>query len=507
MKRRGKLQDVKSALTPELPVTPIPMGDILAHHAARDPAKPVLTFGDVTTTFAELDARANASARYLLSLGVEEGDIVSISMAKSLETYEVVFALWKLGATPNLVATKLPPIELRAIVELAKPRLVIGPAREDLPGVEVLPFNELTPSPFSSDPLPSRVAKHWKVMTSGGSTGRPKLIIDQRRSEHDPTFPVLFQKVDDTILNPGPLYHNTPFSMAFHCIFSGGHVIEMERFDPLSALELIDRHQVGWVSFVPTMMHRIWRLPSEERASFDLSSLRVLVHMAAPCPMWLKEEWINWLGPERVFELYGGTEGQGYTIITGAEWLEHKGSVGRLMPGCRMRVLDDDGNELAPGEIGGIYFLPEGGRGSTYKCIGAAAQSIGEWETLGDLGFLDKDGYLYLADRRTDLIISGGANIYPAEIEAAVDAHPQVLSSIVVGLSDEDLGQRAHAIVQTASDSNLDGGGLRAFLADRLSRYKIPRSFEFTTEPLRDDAGKARRSKLAAERDAAKAVS
>lgn len=499
------MADVKNAFGLDLPDEMVPMGELLAFHAARDPAKPAVTFGGVTTTYAELDARANRRARHLSSLGVVEDDLVTIAMPKGIETYEIVFALWKLGATPNMVAAKLPPAELRGIIALADPKLVIGPRRDEVPGRTVLSVDELNrAAEFSADPMPSKVAKHWKVMTSGGSTGRPKLIVDQRPSEHDPLFPVVFQIVDDTILNPGPHYHNTPFTVTFHGLFTGAHIIEMEKFDPLEALALIERHKVHWVSFVPTMMHRIWRLPEEQREAFDLSSLRVMIHMAAPCPVWLKENWIEWLGPEVIYELYGGTEGQGFTVITGTEWLAHKGSVGRLLPGCTMRVLDEAGNECAPGEVGGIYFLPDTGRGSTYQYVGATAQTVGEWETLGDLGYLDDDGYLYLADRRTDLIISGGANIYPAEVEAALDAHPAVLSSIVVGLPDDDLGHRAHAIVQLSPESkDTSDDDLRAFLGDLLVRYKIPRSFEFTDDFLRDDAGKARRTRMAAERAAA----
>ena len=477
-----------------------PMGDLLAFHAARAVDKPAITFGETTVTYADLDARANRRAHHFASLGVGEGDTVTIAMPKCIEIYEIVFALWKLAATPNMVAAKLPVAELRAIVELAQPRLVVGPQPKDVPGHEVLPLDALDASnAFPDDALPTRISKNWKIMTSGGSTGRPKLIVDRRVGTHDPSFPVLLQTCDDVLLNPGPLYHNTPFSMVMHSLFTGGHVIETERFDPLTTLALIERHRVGWISLVPTMMHRIWRLPTEQRLAHDVSSLRVVFHNAAPCPVWLKEAWIEWLGADKIIELYGGTEGQGFTIITGSEWLKHKGSVGRVAPGSRMRVLNDAGEECEPGEIGGIYFLPEAGRGSSYEYVGAEAQAAGEWESLGDLGYVDADGYLYLADRRTDLIISGGANIYPAEVEAALDAHPAVLSSIVVGLPDDDLGQRTHAIVQLGEEQASEDD-LRDFLAERLTRYKQPRSYEFTTEYLRDDAGKARRSRLAAER-------
>jgi bile acid-coenzyme A ligase len=222
--------------------------------------------------------------------------------------------------------------------------------------------------------------------------------------------------------------------------------------------------------------------------------------MASACPVWLKQAWIDWIGPDPVFELYGGTERQGMTIISGREWLQKKGSVGKVQPGAAMRVLDADGAECPPGQIGEIYFRPDSGRNATYHYVGAEAKAAGEWESLGDLGHMDEDGYLFLADRRTDLILSGGANIYPAEVEAAIDSHPDVLTSAVVGLPDDDLGQRVHAIVQRREGGEVSSGDLIAHLERQLVRYKVPRSIEFSTTPLRDDAGKVRRSALREER-------
>ena len=189
------------------------------------------------------------------------------------------------------------------------------------------------------------------------------------------------------------------------------------------------------------------------RDNYDVSSLELVCHIAAACPPWLKEKWIEWLGPDRLWEVYSGTEAIGATVIGGREWLEHRGSVGRLAPGASVRILDEAGNDVTPGEVGEIYFRPPGGLGSTYHYLGAQPRASGEWETFGDLGRLDAEGYLYLADRRTDLIISGGANIYPAEIEAAIDAFPGVLASVAIGLPDEDLGQRVHAIVEVRRDA------------------------------------------------------
>jgi bile acid-coenzyme A ligase len=269
------------------------------------------------------------------------------------------------------------------------------------------------------------------------------------------------------------------------------------RFDPAGTLRLVERHKGNWLYQVPTMMHRIWRLGDDQRLGFDVSSLQIVCHIAAACPVWLKEKWIDWLGPDAIWEVYSGTEAIAATMIGGREWLAHKGSVGRLMPGSEVRILDDDGRPVAPGAIGEIFFLPAGGKGSTYHYIGAEARTRGEWESFGDLGRVDDDGYLFLADRRTDLIISGGANVYPAEVEAAIDAHPEVLASVVVGLPDEDLGQRVHAILEVRVGAPaLELDELRRFLAERLVSYKLPRSLEVTTERLRDDSGKSRRGAL-----------
>jgi bile acid-coenzyme A ligase len=270
----------------------------------------------------------------------------------------------------------------------------------------------------------------------------------------------------------------------------------MTRFDASEALALLEKHRVEWVLFVPTMMQRIWRLPAEERERFDSSSLVRVMCTGAPSPVWLKQAWIDWLGPEKIWEAYGGSERIAGTQIGGVEWLQHPGSVGKPTGGRKIRVLRPDGAECAPGEIGEIYMMPYGGQGTTYRYIGAEMPTTGDgWETLGDLGHLDEAGYLYLADRKTDMIVTGGSNVFPAEVEAALDAHPAVRSSAVVGLPDDDLGQRIHAIVDAPAD-DVTADVLREHLAAHLVRYKIPRSFEFVTEVLRDDAGKLRRSAL-----------
>ena len=480
-------------------MTVMPIGRVVREMAERDPDRPAVTFEGETITRLELERRSNRLARAYRELGVRQHDFVTIALPNGIRYYEATLAIWKLGATPQPVSAKLPFLERDAIVELANPSLIIGVEtgthgeRPCIP-VDHEPGTELSDEPLEDD----LVARHYKAMTSGGSTGRPKLIVSADPGEIDPNEMVLGIEPDRAHLVPGPLYHNGPFAFSLGALLRGNHLVVLPRFDALETLRLIERHQVDYVLLVPTMMHRIWRLAPEQRSQFDLSSLRVVLHLAAPCPEWLKQEWIDWLGPERIFELYGGTEAQGATWIDGIEWLSHRGSVGKPREGCRMKVLGDDGKELAPGEVGEIYILPDTGPGTTYHYLGANAKVREGWESLGDLGWLDEDGYLYLADRHTDMILSGGANIYPAEVESALDSHAAVRSSAVIGLPDDDLGQRVHAIVD--APGGVSEEDLLAHLATRLVRYKIPRSFEMTDETLRDDAGKLRRSALRSER-------
>ncbi len=475
------------------------MGRALGWLAERDPDRPAVTDHERTVTRAKLERRTNRLARAYAGLGVGQDDLVTIALPNSVEFYEATVACWKLGATPQPVSARLPRAEREAIVELADPPLVVGVEPRDHPGRATVPPGWEPPAELADGPLPDdRVARAWKAPTSGGSTGRPKIIVAGQPAVIDPTQPpVRGGRPDGCQLVPGPLYHNAPFAFSTRALLSGNHLVVMPRFHAEEALALIERHRVDWTLLVPTMMHRIWRLDPEVRDRYDLSSLQAILHLAAPCPAWLKEAWIGWLGAERVHELYAGTEAQGVTWITGTEWLEHRGSVGRPV-GSEMKILDPEGNELPPGEVGEVFMRPASGPGTTYRYIGAEARERDGWESLGDMGWMDEDGYLYLSDRRTDMILSGGANVYPAEVEAALDAHPGVASSAVIGLPDEDLGQRVHAILQAAGDLDLDD--LRAHLAGRLARYKLPRTFEVVDEPLRDDAGKVRRSALREER-------
>ncbi|PPR18500.1 MAG: Bile acid-coenzyme A ligase [Alphaproteobacteria bacterium MarineAlpha9_Bin7] len=477
----------------------ISLGLVPSHYADLfGPDEPCLTYPDGQVTWSELESRSNRRARMLKDHGVSPNDFVTVALENSTLFHEVCFSLWKLGATPHVVSPRLPMMELKAILELLKPTTVIGADSLSISGHPSIGVG-CDLQKYPDTPLPPLVAKHWKAMSSGGSTGRPKIIVDHAPSEIDPTDWLLDMPQRACVLNPGPLYHNAPFMMAHHGLFRGNHVVGLSRFDALETLQLVEKFRPSWVMMVPTMMHRIWRLPEGIRNKFDLSSLKVVGHVASPMPVWLKEAWIEWLGADRVYELYGGTEGTGATWIRGDDWLQHKGSVGKFIREAKVRVLNTKGEDCEPREIGEVYLMPGTGPGTTYHYIGAEAKMVdGGWETLGDMGWLDEDGYLYLADRRTDLIISGGANIYPAEIEAVLAEHPAVDTAVAIGLPDEDLGQIVHAIVQVRDNWPVlvEEGELRGFLEKQLVRYKTPRTYEFVTYSLRDDAGKVRRSEL-----------
>jgi bile acid-coenzyme A ligase len=483
----------------------IPIADVPRWYAERKPKDAVaISHGADTLTWEQLERGANRRARAFAARGVKPGDFVAIGLPNSNIFFETSFAVWKCGATPTSLSGRLPRGEAAAVLEILKPALVVG-GEADWNAPNSVPA-DFTPEGVSDEPLNSPVARYWKAMTSGGSTGRPKVILDHSPAIVDTSAdPLLGIPRNGSLLNPGPLYHNAPFLLSHTGLFAGGRVTGMIKFDAEETLRLIAAHRVQWVNFVPTMMHRIWALPEEVRDAYDLSSLQIVFHMAAPMPPWLKEKWIAWLGPEKIYELYGGTERQGATVISGVEWLAHRGSVGKIAESSALRIIGEDGNDVAPGETGEIYFLPSDGAGSTYHYLGAEPKRRPDgWESLGDIGRLDADGYLYLGDRLADMILRGGANIYPAEVEAAVAEHPDVRSCVVVGLPNPEFGQRVHAILELteAADAQSVADDMGGFLADRLSRYKHPESFEIVSVGPRDDTGKVRRTLLRDERAA-----
>ncbi|PWW55540.1 AMP-binding protein [Actinokineospora spheciospongiae] len=474
-----------------------PLGVELDRLAADDPDAPAITCSGVTLSRSQLSASSNRYARALIGLGVRVGDRVTIGLPNGIEFYIVVVAAWKVGATPQPVSARLPSAELAEVIAVADPAVVVGlPAPDGRPS---LPAGFLPDQALSDGPLPQVIPPHWKAPTSGGSTGRPKVILSAGTGTAGALLSRAgFLRVERgcTMLITAPLHHNAPFTFSCIALVNAGHVVVMPKFDAADVLAHIGLHRPTWVYMVPTLMGRVLALPPAVRAAANLSSVRTLFHIGAPCPEHVKRGWLEWVAPEVVLEHYSGTEAIAVTAIDGADWLRHPGSVGRVVSG-EMLIADEELRPTPVGEVGEVWMRPPA-TGPTYQYLGAVARKRDAWESLGDMGKFDAEGYLYLADRRSDMILVGGANVYPAEVEAALQEHPFVESAVVIGLPDEDLGNSVHAIVHTSesvTDEELD-----AHIRARIAPYKVPRAFERSDTVLRDDAGKVRRSALRAAR-------
>ncbi|HEY2176959.1 MAG TPA: AMP-binding protein, partial [Caulobacteraceae bacterium] len=369
------------------------LGARLSELARERPDRPAVTDQDRTVTWRELDRRTNRLARGLTAAGVKQGDLVTVGLSNSVDFIEACYGLWKVGATPQPISWRLPAAEAEAVMDLADtPILIAGSSIESR-----RPRHDLAALMALSDddsPVEDRVSPVWKAPTSGGSTGRPKLILAGGPGVFPPNTSgsgAYRTTPDDVMIMPGPLYHNGPFTSAFGGLSQGAHLVILPRFDAEATLAAIERHKATWIYLVPTMMSRIWRLPN--RTQYDVSSLKTAWHLAAPCPPWLKEAWIDWLGPDVIMELYAGTEAQAVTIITGSEWLEHRGSVGKVMVGV-MAAFVAAGQRLPPFEIGEIYMRRPEGAPPSYAYRGAEARTLpGGWESLGDIGSFDDEGY------------------------------------------------------------------------------------------------------------------
>lgn len=489
----------------------IPFADVPAWFAARAGANAVaITLNDETLTWGQLDERSTRRAHALQSLGVKPGDFVALCLPNGFEFFESSFAIWKAGASVVLIPSRPSEREARHLLQLSRPSVLIGGQAEwcQWGHWRHLPEGADTSS-MPDTMLAMPIARFWAAIPSGGSTGTPKLIVQHMMAITGQNYRVPHGlKAGHVMLNPGsPLYHTAPFLFSHSALFCGGTIVLAPMFDAESVLQLVQKHAVNWLYLVPTMMHRIWHLPPEVREAYDLSSLETIVHTAAPTPLWLKRAWIDWLGPDRVVEGYGGTENFGGTFIEGREWIRHEGSVGRVDVE-KVKIFDEAGNAVPTGQIGEINFLDEDALCPKSHCIGGNnRQSVLGWNSFGDFGYIDEDGYLFVADRREDLIVRGGVNIYPAEVESALLKNSDVLGCVVIGLSNADLGQSVHAIVQLR-----DGIGFNRFansvhecLGD-LAVHKRPATYELTNMPLRNTAGKVRRSLLRQERDAAAAA-
>jgi bile acid-coenzyme A ligase len=488
-------------------------GRRLADLARRRPQEIVLRYVEAggavrQYTRDQLDRLANRLARRLALIGVAPGDMVVIGLPNCPEHLAVAHAVWKLGACVLPIPARSPAEERKAMLDLAAPAAVVA-HWSDVPGHPVVTPAELRSGSAALDdgPLADRVSCPGKAIGSGGSTGRPKLIVDPspwafRPGELVERYRGLGFRSGQRQLLAGPLYHNAPFLWAHFGLFERGTLVLMERFDAARAVELIERERIEWCLLVPTMMWRIALLPGlRER---DLTSLEAVYHTAGPCPPWVKRAWIDLLGPERVVEAYGSTENVGAAFIRGDDWLRHPGSVGRPL-GCDLRIQDAGGRTVPPGEVGEIWSRPHAdGPTHLYRGSPPLPVTADGFRSVGDLGWLDAEGYLYLADRRVDLIVTGGANVYPLEVEAALGEHPAVADVAVIGLPDPEWGKRVHAVIQLhPAAAAPDPAQLAAHCRARLSPYKVPRSFEVVAALPRNEAGKLRREELVRERTTA----
>ncbi|BCQ09013.1 acyl-CoA synthetase [Mycobacterium heckeshornense] len=485
-----------------------------------NPAKPavVLHPSGTVVTFAELDERANRLAHYLRAEGLTVGDTVAILMENNEHIHAAMWAARRIGLYYTVINTHLSVSEVAYIVADSGAKAVISSQAmratcEHLAGAipRGLPATALMAGgvvagwrryPDCVARQPSRpVAEECAgqlLQYSAGSTGRPKGIrrplapTVPAAAMTTPVFDALGVSAGSVYLSPAPTYHTAPAMWTMAAQSVGATVVMMERFDAEEALACIQRYGVTHAQFVPTMFVRMLRLPEATRRRYDLSSLQRVVHSAAPCPPQIKRQMIDWWGPI-VDEYYGSSEGAGISFIRAEDWLEHPGSVGRPMLGVP-HILDEHGVELPPGEVGEIYY--EGGYPFEYlndRQKTAATRTAEGWVTVGDVGYVDEDGYLYLVDRRDHMIISGGVNIYPQEVENELVSHPLVVDAAVFGVPDDVMGQSVMAAVQL-SDPSVAGDGLAAelieWLRQRMAHFKCPRSIVFEAALPRTDAGK-----------------
>lgn len=458
-------------------------------------------------TWRELDARANQFARiFQEEFGVDEHSLVVIGLWNCVEHYFAALATWKLGALTLPLRGEMPERERDQILELGKPKVVIC-------NWEHVPFPAISPQAllekadhYSSDPLPEKIPNPGYAMGSGGSTGRPKIIVIPgpyaQPAELDMSGWNLGFRPRQVQLVAGPLYHNSPYGFSHRGLFYDQTLVVMERFNAAKVIDAIEKHKVNWVMMAPTMMSRI--VKQSDVWERDFSSFEGMLHTAAPCPEWLKRDWLKLLEPEKVWEAFGATEAVGATIIRGDEWLEHPGSVGKPI-NCALKILDPEGHEVATGEVGEIFMRPTNKEEPTYNYIGSTPAKTTEdgFVSVGDMGWVDAEGYLHPADRRVDMIITGGANVFPAEVEAALTEHPQIADVAVIGVPDDDWGKRVHAVIQPRDFANPPTvQELDRHVRDRLMSYKIPKSYEFIAELPRQPSGKIRRTDMVNERAA-----
>ncbi|GHF41296.1 fatty-acyl-CoA synthase [Amycolatopsis bartoniae] len=499
-------------------------------HADADPGRPavVMAGSGQRLTYGELEERSTRLADALTGAGLRRGDVVALLTDNSVRAYEVYWAALRSGRYLAAVNSHLSPAEVAYIVtDSGAKALVVSAALGELaeavagllPGVPVkLAYGGETGGyadydAFLATGSPERPAEQPSgadLLYSSGTTGRPKGIkvdlpeyrVDEPGDLLTPVLQGMYGFGPDMVyLSPAPVYHAAPlrFGAAVHRV--GGTLVMMERFDAEAALRAIETYRVTHSQWVPTMFVRMLKLPGGVRARYDLSSHRVAVHAAAPCPVEVKRAMIDWWGPV-LYEYYAATEGAGMTFVDSTQWLAKPGTVGRAVIGV-IRICDDEGRVLPPGEVGTVYFerdeVPFSYHGDPEKTREAQHPEHPTWCTIGDVGYLDEDGFLFLTDRRAFMIISGGVNIYPQEIEDALALHPAVLDVAVIGIPDPEMGESVKAVVQPAPDA-VPGpelaAELLAYLRERIAHYKVPRSIDFVDELPRTPTGKLVKRRL-----------
>jgi long-chain acyl-CoA synthetase len=492
-----------------------------SHHARTHPDKAavIMAGSGARVTYGELEARSNQGAHLFRSAGIGAGDAIAIFMENSPGYYEILWAAQRSGIRFTCISSKLTTGEVeyilqdsgaKAFIVSASLAAIATAAAAGVPGLRlwmtegvVAPFEsfEDARAPMPTTPIADERAG-GAMLYSSGTTGRPKGV---KRANVEGPQPIdapsplagigqalLGFSPDMIYLSPAPLYHAAPlgWSMAVHGV--GGTVVMMERFDPEAALAAIERYRITSAQWVPTHFVRMLKLPEETRARYDVSSLTSVFHAAAPCPVPVKEAMMAWWGPI-IHEYYAGTEGNGFCFITAEEWLRKKGSVGRGLTAA-VKICDEEGNELPPRAEGGVFFAG-GGAFEYHNDPAKTAESRNRhgWTTLGDVGWLDEDGYLYLTDRKSFMIISGGVNIYPQEIENLLIGHPKIADVAVVGAPHEEMGEEVVAVVQPADWAEAGdalAAEISAFARANLSHVKAPRRIDFMRELPRHATGK-----------------
>jgi long-chain acyl-CoA synthetase len=451
------------------------------------PDKPAFVEHDLTVTYADFDARTDLLARGLAGRGVGAGDRVAVMLPNSVAFFQVWAATAKLRASVVLVNTHLKQDEVTYIVEDSNAKALV----DDLDFVDALAAEGVS----SDASLVACETLAPPVFYTSGTTGRPKGVVhatfdeDRAKLAQQGQVALWSWLPEDVYLLSGPAYHAGPGGFVMSALFVGATTVILPRWDAREWLHLVDRNRVTLSFMTPAHFIRILEVPAEERAVYDLSSLRLVVHGAAPCPVEVKQRIIAALPGTEIWELYGASEG-GATRISPAEWLARPGSVGLPWPGVEIRILDESGDSCAPSVQGVIYIKPAGGARFHYH--DAPERTEQAWRdgafTVGDVGYLDGDGYLYLTDRASDMVIRGGVNVYPREIEELLFTHPAVVDCAVFGVPDARYGEQLKAVVETRAD--VEPEMLRRFVAERLADYKVPAHVELVGELPRNPNGK-----------------